>query len=476
MTDLYHRINTVHKRPLHAGQIALARAVFSEGRRVVQAQYGRNAGKSETACYIAWAKAMLTPNARIYIICPQRKQGGEIYWASNRLVDYGPRQYLKGEPNKSEYRLEFKNGAFICVEGAENYAALRGIKPDLVIYDEFQDHCKEFDVEVMRPNLLAKTAVLIALGTPPKRDCYYFEFKKRLIKEQNRGDETRLYLEFPTEINPTIDKAELKKIREALIAQGDEAVWKREYLGEDCIGGAEMIFPLWSRATHMRPHTEVMARLFTQMNECRFATVFDPGTTSTFAALFLAYNPYTSTLFLLDEIYEQDRKKMDTASIWGVAKKKELELAPGAQWRRCADEAAAWFRREMVANFSISITASRKQRFKKDMNFSILKTLMATEDSFFASERCVKFAKEIESYSTDDNGNIPKLNDHLLDCLDYSVPVLGVRTRQKVPFSEGRQVFAVEGTAHRVASTDMKHDDWTEQVLNDSLASDYGGW
>lgn len=404
------------KTPLHKGQIQLARAVFTDKKRIVQAQWGRSCGKTLAACYIAWVQALTVPNSLIYIICPQRKQGGEIYWASNRLPGFGPRQYLKGEPNKSEYRLEFLNGSFICVEGAENYSALRGIKPTLVIYDEFQDHCKEFDVEVMRPNILAKKASLVILGTPPKVDCYYYEFKRQLLKAIEKGDNSRLYLQFPSEVNPSMDKGELEKTRIALIEQGDEAIWKREYLGEDCIGGSEMVFILWRREDHLRPHRLIMERLSLQRNECRFATVFDPGTTSTFAALFLAFNPYTSTLYILDEIYEKDRKKMDTASIWRLARAKELELAPKAEWARVADEAAAWFRREMIANFNIVVRPSRKQKNKKDMNISTLKSLMAVPDAFQVSERCKNFVHEIENYVTDDEGKLPNINDHLMDC------------------------------------------------------------
>lgn len=474
MASLYHRINNEHKKPLHSGQIAIARALFRDRKTIIQAQLGRNCGKSEIALYCAWVYAMTNPGSQVYIICPQRKQGKEIYWASGRLKYYGPPEYLAGEPKESELRLQFKNGSFICVEGAENYSALRGIKPDLVIYDEFQDHIKEFDVEVMRPNLIAKRASLLVFGTPPKRDGYYYEFKKQLLKQVEDGDTTRMYLQLPTSTNPSINKEELAKIKKALIAQGDEAVWKREYLAEDCIGGAEMVFPLWSRERYVKPHSLLLSFLEKARNELRFGWISDPGSTSTFACLFVAYNPYTCQLFVLDEIYEQDRRRTDTKSIWDVARPKMLAINPDLrEWRKIADEAAAWFRHEMSANFGVSIGPSRKRKHNKEENISVVKMLMAQDESFFVSDRCVKFMWEIENYATDDAGVLPDVNDHLMDCLDYSIPALTVRTKEKVRQEPGAPLFVSSFDRRvRVKSLSTKDSDWGEQVFEDSLNYD----
>jgi len=472
MTALYHKINNVHKKPLHAGQIAVARALFRDKKTIIQAQFGRNCGKTEIALYCAWVYAMTTPGALVYIICPQRKQGKEIYWASGRLKEYGPTEYLDGEPKESELRLQFKNGAFICIDGAENYSALRGVKPDLVIYDEFQDHSKEFDIEVMRPNLIAKKASLLVFGTPPKRDGYYYEFKRNLLEQIDGGDESRGYLQLPTSVNPAINKPELDKIKRQLLAQGDEAVWKREYLGEDCIGGAEMIFPLWAQAVHVKPHGVLMALLERQKNECRWAWISDPGSTSTFAGLFLAFNPYTCQLFVLDEIYEQDRRRTDARSIWDVAKPKMAEFFSG-DWRKVADEAAAWFRHEMSSNFGVSISPSRKRRHNKQDNISIVKMLMAEEHSFLVSDRCKKFIWEIENYVTNDAGDMPGKDDHLMDCLDYGVPALNIKTKQKAQAGDHGPLWlsSNQGTIQvkELTSRDM---DWGEDVFEAALNYD----
>jgi len=200
----------------------------------------------------------------------------------------------------SQITLNFKGDSFICIEGCENYKARRGIKPDLVIYDEFQDHSKEFDVEVMRPNLLAKRSALIVTGTPPKNEhVYYYEFKKEIKKAIERGDTSRLYMELPTSVNPAIDKEELERIRTQLIESDNEAIWRREYLGQDCFGGAEAIFPTWNPNIHWKPHDVIMPALEKDRHKLKWITVADPGTATCFAVLFGAYNPYTSQLFLL---------------------------------------------------------------------------------------------------------------------------------------------------------------------------------
>ena len=79
----------------------------------------------------------------------------------------------------------------------------------------------------MAPNLVAKRAALVVIGTPPRRETYYVEFRAQLLQEIADGDDSRTYYEFPTFINPTIDREELEKIRIRLYKAGDEKIWLR---------------------------------------------------------------------------------------------------------------------------------------------------------------------------------------------------------------------------------------------------------
>lgn len=429
MTSLYSKMKA-EGRELHDGQIQVAKAYFNDKKRIIQSQWGRNGGKSEAVLYIATVKALLYPGSKIYIICPERKQGKEIYWSSGRLCGYAPEEYIAQELG-SELRLIFKNGSFICIDGCENAKAHRGVKPDLVFYDEFQDHSREFDLEIMRPNLLAKNSSLIITGTPPRNDCYYVEFKKQLLADIASGDTTRLYLQFPTSINPSVDKAELQRTMDALYRADNGAIVKREYLGEDCFGGEGVVFPFWSKTKHVRSHSVIMSYLERDKKKLKWVCFSDPGSSTCFAVLFAAYNPYTSQIFLLDEIYETDRKGTEPLRMWNRIQVKQQELFDG-KWFNGYDSAEAWWKELVQQNFGIGMIPSAKTKRLIDDDIALMKSMMAGEDCLFVSERCVKFAWEVENFITDDKGNYMNGRDHLLDCVRYILRFVNYRFVEKV--------------------------------------------
>jgi len=469
MAAIYDRINNVHKRPLHAGQIQLAKAYFNDKKRIIQSQWGRNAGKSESVLYIATVKAILEPNSQIYIICPERKQGKEIYWASRRLQNYPPPEFID-QAKDSEIRLVFKNGSFICVDGCENTAAHAGIKPHLVFYDEFQRHSQEFDLEIMRPNLLAKNSSLIITGTPPKRDCYYMQFKKQLLQEIAAGDKTRLYLQFPTSINPTIDKEELQKTIDALVRSGNSAIARREYYGEDCFGGEGVVFPFWSRETHVRPHNVLTATLEKDKKKMKWIAFADPGAATCFAVLFAAYNPYTAQIFILDEIYETDRKNTEPLRMWHRIQAKQKELFDG-RWINGYDSAEAWWKELIQTNFKASLVGSAKTTRFIDDDIALIKSLMAAEDALYVSDRCINFIKEVENYVTDEKGDLPEDGDHLLDDFRYILRHVNYKFVERVEAQRAHlQARDIEGLSQS-RELDLVTG-WDEEVLFNSINAD----
>jgi hypothetical protein len=467
MQAIYERINNIHHRPLHQAQIQIAKDYFVRGMRVIMSQWGRSCGKTESALFIATVASILTPGFMTYIITPERKQGKEIYWASGRLPSYPPPEYVS-DVRTGEQRLVFTNNSFICVEGCENYDGLRGIKPNLVIYDEFQNHSKEFHLAVMQPNLLAKQSALIIYGTPPKqRSAYYVEFWELLKKSIAEGDCTKVYYEFPTELNPTIDKDELAKTRKELLSSDNEVIWYREYEGKMVFGGEDIVFPKWNPRVHVRTHQVVTSYLEHDRHKIRWYTICDPGTSTCFAVLFAAYNPYTQQVFILDEIYEKDRQRTDTRAIWERIRKKEDELYPNAperSWKRVYDEAAAWFQREVQANYHVSLIPSQKHNTKEEDDISRIKMLMANSGSLTVSQRCYWLRWEIESYVTDEEGKYPEKNNHLVDCLKYLMQLSGWKLLEKAD----SDIIASPGGPRALAQK-LDIDEWADEVVQTSL-------
>lgn len=480
MSDIYGEMAR-RKETLHPGQIVVAKDILNKGKRVVQAQWGRKAGKTLTSCFLAWTYALLNPGAQVWIICPQRKQGKDIYWISGRLQNFGPQKYVE-QQKESEITVQFKNGSIIRVDGCENYPALRGINPDLVIYDEFQDHSKEFHVEVMAPNLIAKGAALCVIGTPPKRDCYYVEFRKQLLEEIELGDDTRSYYEFPSEINPTLDKEELDKIKIRLYKAGDEKIWLREYMAQLIWGGEGAVFSPWSREKHIRPHATLMTALEKDISKLKWYTIFDPGSMTCFAVLFAAYNPYTSQLFILDEIYETNSRNTDALSIWKRAMEKEKNLYPNRPpraFKRVYDEAALWFQVNVSKfyrhdpEFHMSPCVKNKQHgtSSKEDDCSLIKQIMGTDNAFFVSDRCTKFVWETENYVVDEDGKYPKDHDHLIpDCTNYLLKDCNYKFIEDVPADEILQSRSFQSVFGNKKLQKLKNlGEWSDNVVEESL-------
>lgn len=435
MTKFYDRINNVHKRPLHKAQIAIAKDYFVRGKRLCMSQWARDLGKTEAILYIASVACALNDNFWVMIVCPEAKQGRKIYASKDRLKNYPPPEYIV-DYNITDQKLTFANGSIITVEGCENYEALRGSKPDLVIYDEFQHHSKEFHVEVMSPNTTRDFISLLVFGTPPKqRSAYYNQFKEELLERIKEGSSDESYSEYDIYNSTIHNKARLDQRRIELFKAGDEAVWYREYMGKSVFGGEGVVFPKWNPKIHVKPHEVVMSYLEKDRKKLKWFTICDPGSSSCFAVLFVCYNPFTQQLFLLDEIYEKDRNRTDSRQIWNRIRAKEKELHPTSElndWKRYYDEAAAWFRNEIGAmhrGVRLSLSPTNKQSSNADTDISRIKMAMAQEGALTVSDRCKMFQWEVESYVTKENsvGDIVymDINDHLIDCTKYLMQVCG---------------------------------------------------
>lgn len=447
----------------HDGQVELIRSVFNDGKTDVWAQCGRSWGKSHSARYIAIRFALFRPNSACYIVAPERKQAHEIHWVNpdNNIINTIPRELLiDGDEaiNKSELRINFRNGSFIKLDGSDNVSALRGYKPHLFVADEFQSWKPEA-WQTMEPNFIANKSTVVRIGTPPDRECYYTEQLAYFLKQELRGNPRMFFMKVPTESNPKLDKARLEELRLGFIERGEEAIWRREYMAEFVPGGASAVFgTLWDRGKTVKPHHAMLKALEKDTNQLKWFTIADPGTTSCFAVLLAAYNPYSAELFLLDEIYERDRNKTSSGQIWERIIEKQKQIAPLASWRHYADEAAAWFINEIAYNYRVCVNKTNKAVHSKESMISLFKDILLHE-RVRVSDRCKMFMFEIENYVTDDKNRLPDKDDHLLDCLFYLLSASNYRLVERL--REPKEVVPEKWTLGDEVYGAKPSKDWT---------------
>ncbi len=414
----------------HAGQIPVGKKMFYDGSRWVFIECGRKWGKTEWCTYLLYRMALLKPGGQFYYVAPFYNQAAEIIWEPRRLQDFlGPyRDKYVAKVRDSDRRIILHNGSFIKLVGSDNFEAGRGFNPDGAIYDEFKDHDIRFD-KGFRPNLITKKGWLCIVGTPPDADDQHFFFKTADdFAQRSRG----AYFNMPTHTNPHIDPEELKEDEEAYRKRGEYADFQREYLAMRVRGGAGTIFPMFQPAkvdhlsgvikeysNHVVKDEEIMEKIRRYPKDYDFYGCFDPGTTSCFAFLAIAIHKYTKEIYCLREIYETDANEASTLQIFPRAMRIIEEIHGHLdRWTLIYDNAAAWFATEVAYHYGSAILPCDKDLKNKENKISLIKDCLL-QNFLVMSEKCPKLAWEMLNYAKDENGKIPKKNDHLLDCLRY---------------------------------------------------------
>lgn len=457
-------INALHERwTPHEDQVLVGRKLFKEDIRNIFIQCGRKWGKTEIILYFLWRWAQLNANSSCYYISPYFKQSKEIIWANKRIQNFGPKEWLlegSSGQNSTELRLNFKNGSFIKLDGSDNWTAYDGVTPHMVVYEEFRDFRSEFH-ERMSPNLAVNNAPLIIIGTPPNREGQYTE----LVEEFKNSDDS-FWFKAPSWRNPHISKEWLKRQKQKLIDRGEIDVWQREYGAEFVKGGSSSIFPMWSDSM-IKTHNQILQELERDKSKLQYIVCADPGTASVTAVLFMAYNPYNSKVYLLDEIYCTDPKQNTVNNIGAQIISKLRKLNPRIEpedWVSVCDEAASWFIAEMSDRFDFAFMPTQKHLNKKEQGLSLIKDSMLL-NLFIVSDSCKKTVWEIENYVKDDKGKIPKEDDHQIDNIRYGLGISGYSLNSEV---------IVEPEIDRVARKNQRMIRIEQELtFNDSILKEY---
>lgn len=440
----------------HAAQIPPLRAIFRDGKLFVFNECGRKYGKSEIFAYVLWRWGLTRPGA-YYYFAPFQKQAREIVWSPKRLQTLGPKKYIK-RCSDAELRLTLSGPfgeSFIKVDGSDNFDAYRGVNPHGVVLDEFKDFRPEFWI-AMEPNLATFEAQCLFAGTPPEVENEQFEALAKIAKDDGS------YFNFPSWSNPHINRTWLRNKKKQLYAREEGVIWEREYGARRVFGGPGAIIPMFDRRRHVRPHGELMEEIYKDRHKLTWLVVADPGTAVTFGVLFIAVNPYSKKVYVLDEIYEEDQLKTTTSNIIPRAQKKKLNLYPEhvdheIEWIQVYDEAATWFCTEAIASFNEPFVPTHKKQVKKDSGLSLIKDQFL-KDMLVISDRCEKLAWEIENYVRDKNGKIPKERDHLIDCLRYGNAAAGLSLMEEDEPVDGRRAN------YRAMRPEQEIDDLREEM------------
>jgi len=413
---------------LHAGQIECLAPMYDEDNPIKNLflACGRKFGKSEVVGYVLWRHALLNPGSACYYVGPEAAHARKIMWDRHRL-----QKFLGTETKKyvetirtQEMMIRLKNGSFIQVVGSDNYAVANGLTPDIAVYDEFKHFNPRWHTE-FAPNRAAKAAPLIIIGTRPRIGNKNMDQYNDVLEYQKTDKQSRIFFK-TTWDNPINHMPEQKNMIEQEIAQlrarGEEDVVQLEYYSNWVPGGKRAIFPMVSKELHVKSAAEIKKEISRDLSKLEWYCITDPGTTTCFAALLAAVNPFTKKVYILDELYEKDQSMTSVRMIYprldNLMMKHYENSSVDDDWIKGFDEAAAWFSNEVMQQYGKYFMPTQKHLNKKEDGISLIKDQLI-HNLVIISDSCEHLFEEMQKYAKDDKGGIPKRDDHLIDCFRY---------------------------------------------------------
>lgn len=461
------------KTRLHEGQITALKGLYKEdAASVVIVPSGRKFGKTELAGYALWRQALTKPYSECYYVCPEGTHGRKLVWNNFRLQRFlgnDSQKYIKTVRN-NEMSIVFKNGSFIQVIGSENFGVANGLTPDIAVYDEFKLFHPRWHID-FEPNLAPKAAPLIIIGTLPtpgdKNEAQYKSLLEDAAHDESIEVHIRTTWDNPINLLPKQKKTIERKIA-ALRRRGEEDVVQREYYSKIIPGGKRAIFPMLSQEAHVLDHKSLTSKLSKDLSRMEWQITCDPGSTTVFGALVMAMNPYTKQVYVLDEIYETDQMNTSTRVIYPRLEMKAQALYPNSSmtddWIKTYDQQAAWFATEVMNQYNVYFSPSAKHMKTKEEGLSLIKDMLIHE-LLVISDNCPNLYKEMQGYAKDNKGNIPKINDHLIDALRYALIAWNYDMHEVVEAIKTRAVEAnIEEGRYRAGRYDREvfkeEEDW----------------
>lgn len=194
--------------------------------RFVVLNCGRRFGKSFFACEKMISKAIKTDSANIAYFATTQGHARDIMWKmlKNRVSPIAK----KINEQRMEVVIENKYGteSTITLRGWENLDTARGQFFDLIVIDEaaFMRKFASGMREVLMPTLIDRKGGMLIISSPKG----YNDFYDLYIYANSGNDKDWAAFTFTSYDNPTIDPAEIDRVR----AKEDPDVFAQEYMAE----------------------------------------------------------------------------------------------------------------------------------------------------------------------------------------------------------------------------------------------------
>lgn len=189
----------------------------------------RRAGKT-VACVHELQRAALRSTLdrpRFAYIGPTYAQAKSVAW--DYLLDAAKPIFQFGaKSNTSELRVDYPNGAQVRLFGADNYEALRGLRLDGVVLDEYANFDPRAWPEVISPTLSDRRGFAVFIGTPKGHNNFYDIW----VKARDDGDWYSLMLK-ASETVPLNDRFSEEEAQRRGLLTSEELKRQRDILSED---------------------------------------------------------------------------------------------------------------------------------------------------------------------------------------------------------------------------------------------------
>lgn len=198
---------------LHSAQFE----VFNDPRRFVLLVAGRRFGKSVLAANKAFTEVLKTEqngydlsNVGVFYIAPTFDQAKRIVWGMLK------RLALPFKPRILENtgRMEFPNGRWLEVRGADKPDTLRGVGLSYVVIDEYADMKPNVWEEIIRPALADVEGGAMFIGTPKGKNHFWQLWEEGLDNPVDYGCH-----QFISRDNPFLKPSEIEAARRNMTSE-----------------------------------------------------------------------------------------------------------------------------------------------------------------------------------------------------------------------------------------------------------------